>query len=246
MLLTSLISARRHPVDHLIRGLITFELFLVLVYWLDALLGAPFPLFHGLFDLDGEANIPTWFSSAQLLLIALTLLASMFYHRRPERPSKLMLFSVSAVFVLLSADEVVQLHEGITGVLGSRYIDWGPELLNDYKAASLLAVVPVVIVLRKIYPELTAFWNWSRPSSLIAIGGLCTIVLGASVIESVGYKFLEPGSIAYKVEVTIEEFLEMFGASLILHSALSFALGRLESRFNEASRLTSMAVLVGR
>jgi hypothetical protein len=65
--------------------------------------------------------------------------------------------------------------------------------------------------------------------------------LGASVIESVGYKFLEPGSIAYKVEVTVEEFLEMFGASLILNSAMSLAHCRLESGLKEPSGFTSLA-----
>jgi hypothetical protein len=34
---------------------------------------------------------------------------------------------------------------------------------------------------------------------------------------------LQKGSLAYQVEVTFEEFLEMFGATLILRAALVFA-----------------------
>lgn len=241
MLLISRPSVRSRSADNLLRGLIVFEVLLVAVYWIDTLLGAPISLLHGLFDLDGEANIPTWFSSAQLLLIGLMLLVASLFQRRSERPSRVMLFSLAAGFVMVSADEVVQLHEGITGLMGARYIDWVPSLFNEYRAASFLAIVLLIVVLRNIYPNIAAFWNWSRRSSLLALAGIAMIVLGASVIESVGYKFLQPNSIAYRVEVTAEEFLEMFGASLILRSALAFAGDRIGSHSSRSSRAIWMA-----
>jgi hypothetical protein len=61
-------------------------------------------------------------------------------------------------------------------------------------------------------------------------------MLGGCVLESIGYRFLQPGSLAYKVEVSVEEFLEMLGASLILHSVTTFALDSLDLLFAGAER----------
>jgi hypothetical protein len=243
MLVPSRSSVRDRSADNLLRGLIIFEVLLVVFHWVDALLGAPVPLLHGLFDLDGEANIPTWFSSAQLLVIGLVLLIAALHNGSTGKPSRLLLCCLSAGFVLVSADEVVQLHEGITGVLGARYIDWAPSLANEYRGTSILAAVALMIVLRNLYPNMVAFWKWSRKLSLMALAGFSMMILGASVIESIGYKFMQPGSIAYSVEVSVEELLEMVGASLILRSAVLFAKDRVESPSKDGSLSISMAHL---
>jgi hypothetical protein len=151
-----------------------------------------------------------------------------FYRRKPGKPSRAFLLSVGTVFVLLSADEVVQLHEGITGLLGSRYLDWIPSMLGAHKAALLLCLGMCLVVFRIVYPDLRAAWMWSRRGCLVAIAGCCVIVLGGCVLESIGYRFLQPGSIAYKMEITVEEFLEMAGATMILHSVTTFALDSLD------------------
>lgn len=52
------------------------------------------------------------------------------------------------------------------------------------------------------------------------------MLLGGSVLEAIGYRYLQKGTFAYQVEVTAEEFLEMFGATLILRAALAFARDR--------------------
>ena len=221
-------SASTQSANRLIRRLIITEIVLVAAYWIDILLGEPVPLLHGLFDLDGEANIPTWFSSGQLLAIAIVLWVVAFYRRNPEKPSRALLLAAGTGFLFLSADEVVQLHEGITGLMGSRYLDWIPSMLGAHRTALLLCLGISLVAFRIVYPDLRAAWNWSRRGCLIAIAGCCTIVLGGCVLESIGYRFLQPGSIAYKMEVTAEEFFEMLGASLILHSVTKFALDSLD------------------
>ena len=47
-------------------------------------------------------------------------------------------------------------------------------------------------------------------------------MMGASVLETIGYEFIEKGTLIYRVEVSAEEFLEMLGASLILYTVVSF------------------------
>src|SRR5205807_793123 len=113
---------------------------LVALYWLDILSGEP-PLLNPLFDLDGEAHIPAWFSSAQLLTIALSLWTANRFRRSTELlPSRWFLNLLASGFLLLSLDETAQVHGTLTGVIGSRYADWVPRLLSNHKAYAVLAM----------------------------------------------------------------------------------------------------------
>ena len=206
----------------IVRPLLALELLLVAFYWLKNLCGDP-PLLNPLFDLDGEANIPAWFSSAQLLTIALTLWTANRFRADKSMPSRLFLNLLAAGFLLLSLDETAQVHETITGVIGSRYADWAPLLLSSHKAFAVLAMIGIFGILKTFYKDARAAWRWSRRDCTICLLGVCVVILGGSVIEAIGYLYLQKGSLAYQVEVTFEEFLEMFGATLILRTALVFA-----------------------
>ncbi|MFN2384908.1 MAG: hypothetical protein ABR576_01220 [Thermoanaerobaculia bacterium] len=85
------------------------------LYLLDAALGHPNRRFTRLVDLDGEANLPTWYSSGQLLVLGLLLgLFAIATDRREERSWPF--FALAALCHLMSLDEVAQIHEP----LGSR------------------------------------------------------------------------------------------------------------------------------
>lgn len=212
-----------------VRTLVAIELTLVALYLLDLLCGEPQP-FHLLFNLDGEANIPAWFSSAQLLAIALTLWTGGRSRGEWPQPSRWFLNLLAVGFLLLSLDETAQVHETVTGLIGSRYIDWVPVLLTDHKLFAVLALVAVFGVLKYFYPTWRAAWRGSRRECTMALIGVCLVLLGGSLIEALGYLWLEKGTMAYKMEVAAEEFLEMFGATLILRAALVFVLARVKRR----------------
>jgi hypothetical protein len=206
----------------IVRPLLAIELLLVALYWLKNLCGDP-PLLNPLFDLDGEANIPAWFSSAQLLTIAITLWTANRFRMDKLMPSRWFLNLLATGFLLLSLDETAQVHETITGVIGSRYADWAPLLFSGHKAFAVLALIGVYGVLHYFYKDARAAWRWSRRECTICLIGVCVVILGGSVLEAIGYLYLQKGSLAYKVEVSFEEFFEMFGATLILRAALVFA-----------------------
>src|ERR1044071_1537856 len=151
---TSTVSAARRVVW----ALLAVELLLVAFYWLKILCGDP-PLLNPLFDLDGEANIPAWFSSAQLLAIALTLWVTNRFRSDHTMPSRLFLNLLAAGFLVLSLDETAQIHETITGIIGSRYADWVPLLLSHHKAFAVLALVAVFGVLKYFYRDAHAMWR---------------------------------------------------------------------------------------
>jgi hypothetical protein len=207
----------------LLQSLIAIECLFVIVYAIDALLRERFWLLHALFDLDGEANIPTWFSSCQLFLIGAILFLLGVMPHKSERPSRPFLLVLSVRFLLLSLDETAQLHERITQGVGRRYIDWLPEFV--WGRASLTLSLPVVatFMLRLTLRDLSAIWRWSPRLSLLAMAGACISIFGGVVMEAIGYKLLQYGSPFYKFEVAIEESMEMFGASLILYFTILLA-----------------------
>jgi hypothetical protein len=204
------------------------ELLLVSFYWLDILLGSPVPVLHALVDLDGEGNLPAWFSSFQLALISLCLWFMVFRHRKPDRPSKTFFALLASGFLLWSADETAQMHERLTGWIGLRYVDWLPYFLNEHKALIALLIIMLLIIARLLWRDVAAFWQAYRRISLIAICGFCIVALGGAVLETIGYKYFLNGTtpLLYQAEVCLEEFFEMFGASLILYSASFLALNK--------------------
>ena len=232
--------------NRVVASIVLFELCLILVYWVDILIGEPEP-FHRLVNLDGEANIPAWFSSSQLLFGCLVAWVTALLQGSRNRPSGLFLFMIGSCFILMSMDETAQLHEGITGIIGTRYVDWLPTFLLTHAEIIALLLILALAGLRFMWRDLKAIWRWSRRESVLALAGMCVFMLGAAGIETLGYKFLQLGSLVYKIEVTIEEFMEMFGASLVVYAALSFAQDQLERngmiRFGRkaARRLTRAA-----
>ena len=215
---TSTISATRRVVW----SLLAVELLLVALYWLKIICGDP-PSLNPLFDLDGEANIPAWFSSAQLLAIALTLWTANRSRGSRPSPSRRFINLLAAGFALLSLDETAQIHETITGIIGSRYSDWVPPLVSHHKAFAVLTMIGLFGILKLFYKDVRAAWRWSRRECTICLIGVSLVLLGGSVLEAIGYRYLQKGTLAYQIEVSGEEFLEMLGATLILRAALAFA-----------------------
>jgi hypothetical protein len=199
------------------------ELLLILFYWIDILLGSPSPVLHALVDLDGEGNLPAWFSSFQLALISLGFWLLVFEHRNGERPSRLFLILWASVFLLWSVDETAMLHERATALLGSRYVDWLPAYLLDHKIIIFTIAVVLLIALRILWRDLAVMWQHYRHESLLAIQGFAICIFGGAILETIGYKFFAGGvnPFLYQTEVCFEEFLEMLGASFILYSSVS-------------------------
>jgi hypothetical protein len=224
---TSVQAARK--ARRLFFAMFLVELLLVSFYWLDILLGSPVAVLHALVDLDGEGNLPAWFSSFQLALISLSLWFMVFRQSPSDRPSRAFFALPATVFLLWSADETAQMHERLTGWIGLRYVDWLPYFLSQHKALVALLIVLLLAIARLLWPDVVAFWQTPhRRVGLIALCGFCVVFLGGAVLETIGYKFFLNGTtpLLYQTEVCLEEFFEMFGASLILYSTSWLAFSR--------------------
>lgn len=201
------------------------ELLLVLLYWIDILLGSPSPVLHALVDLDGEGNLPAWFSSFQLALISLCLWSLVFGNRKGERPSRRFLILLASTFLLWSLDETAMLHERATALLGSRYVDWLPAYLLDHKISIIAIATLLFILLRILWRDLAVMWQLHRHESMLAIQGFAICFFGGAILETIGYKYFAEGvdPFLYQTEVCFEEFFEMLGASFLLYSSMSLA-----------------------
>ena len=181
-------------------------------------------LLYELFDLNGENNVPTWFTSMVWAMAAgLAMVAS----RCEFSPDALMRLSWSllgGVFLLLSLDEVGSLHERLLGLAGdslqsalgladSFYYSWAP---MGMLAVILVAGVFVPFLLR--IPRGVA-------ARLILAGGV--FLSGSLAIETIGSSY-EAGWIvsteAFRITwyrlIFVEEVLEMIGAILAVHALL--------------------------
>jgi hypothetical protein len=163
-----------------------------------------------LLDLDGERNLPTAFSSAQLLAVGLLALAL-----RSERPpgalsgtvpvSGLVWAVVASGFVYLSADEWFEIHERIRK----------------------RGRVPVWILV--FAPFAAVFAGWTLRGFLrqnveprlprLAAAGFGLMALGGFVAEWIGFHL---SGVSKGLEILAEECLEMSGASVMLFALLDY------------------------
>jgi len=207
---------------------ITCEIILVSIYWFDVATAGHFSLLHSLFDLDSEGNIPAWFSSSQLFCVALTYWASALRKRRLDRPSRIFFVLTGLAAAYVSSDETAQIHERITAWVGKRYVDWVVPLAAENFFFVMIAVALMMVICQLLAADLLLLWNNHRRITLIAALGIVIGLTGGMGVETLGYKLLrgQTDSMWYKIEVTVEEFMEMFGASLVLFSALSLSRAR--------------------
>jgi hypothetical protein len=170
------------------------------------------------FNVDQEANFPTWYASALLLagavLLALTAAAA---SRRADRSARSW-WGLAVVFLGLSIDEGAGLHELLIIPLreswhagGALYYTWvvpGIAVVLAVAAASvpLLAGLP-----RQIRRRLVA-------AGCLYVGGAVGMELVSGAYASAVCK----ACLSYALLTTLEEGLEMFGAVLLIRTLLDY------------------------
>jgi hypothetical protein len=199
-------------------GLILFELCLVAIYLAGNFIGHP-TIF---FNLDGEANLPAWFSSMQFLLIGQIFYLKSLQPNPKNLPSYFFLIIIAAGFIFLSVDEAAQIHETLSGILKRT------TSMPRFKEGNGIWILPYFLigtfVLYKFYKEILVMFIHFRKVTITIATGFILITFGAVVLEIIGYQFLlgDATKKLYFIEVAFEEFFEMAGASLVLYGALLF------------------------
>lgn len=184
---------------------------------------------RALFDLDAEASIPTWFSTVQLFVISGVLFVTSGHLRQRDRRERQRdrrvlssLFVAGGFFFLfLSMDEGAAIHEKVTPV--ARKLDWDWLLFAGQHGGWMTLYLAVAAVLAlALHRYLFVLWGRFRREMQVALRGAAVYLIGAMLFETFSYLFVLPqGRMGlHEVQVTFEEFLEMFGVTLMLYAAL--------------------------
>jgi len=195
----------------------------------DFLLGEPFWRIHELFDLDSETSIPTWFSIIQLFMIGLIALLVAFSQTATPPPSKWGLTLFGLGFIYLSMDEGSVIHEKLT------YEFYNNPLVPYFHGTHGIWIVVYgcigIIVLLILHRDIFAVCKHFRKEALIFIGGMIIFLAGTAGSETITYFYVDKTNpFVYTVEVILEEFLEMVGASVLLYSVMLLAIKKLEHK----------------
>jgi len=212
-----------NQLNKLLYGLVAIEVLFVLIFFIDYLLGTPIWIIHTYFYLDGEMNIPAWFSSIQLSLVGIVFLLRAYQPVSSDYPSPVFMLMLGAGFLFLSADELTKIHETFSKTLKS--IEWVPRFKGGnglWISVYLLLCLTFVLT---TYRHFCAMWNLYRKESFFMMTGIMVFLLGAVGFEIISYQFLrdDTSSMLYQVEVAVEEFLEMMGISLVLYGSILFS-----------------------
>ena len=178
------------------------------------------PYLYGLIDLidfDSEKNLPTLYSSLQLML-ASSLLVVIGSRHKSSGESYAPWHALAAIFLYLGIDEFVQIHE--------RFLDFVRE---DFQLTGLfyyawvvpygIGVLTFVIAFSKFLmklPRKTARW-FIASGAIFVTGAIGFEMLGARHYEAYGLD-----NVAYSILYTCEESLEMLGIALFVYALLAY------------------------
>ncbi len=168
-----------------------------------------------IFNPDWEQTIPAWFSSCLMLMIAAACALVARDRRRDGGGYARRWMALVPIFLYLSADESVALHERV-GTLIKHVVHTS----GIFTFAWVIPALAVLVVLAVVYfPFVRALPRGVR--GLVALSG-SLYVGGALGMEMVGgvIKTRYGAGDLYFTAVTIEEFLEMVGLVTFLGAAL--------------------------
>jgi len=150
------------------------------------------------FNLDQEANVPTWFAIALLFSVAITAMLIHFVGHRKRNTTSWWLFWLvfSAVFLFLSLDEASRVHEGIDNVFNVKWI----YVYLPFAALFFIFSSYFLIAI-----------NENRTLAYLILGGLIVYALGGLLCETISFYFYSG-----EAEVVLEEGFEMLGTIMVL------------------------------
>jgi hypothetical protein len=177
-------------------------------------------------DVGAEQSLPTYFSTLNLLLAALLLLLIWALGPRENGPSHRYWLALGLLFVLLSIDEAVSIHEVLGDILTHRVLRVHP--IFDYHSWVPFGIAFVLVVgglfvnfLRQLPRRLVLQFI---AAGVLFVGGALGVEFVGAIMMYTG--IATPHDILYKLRRLIEEGGEMYG--IVLFNAALF--GELASR----------------
>lgn len=177
--------------------------------------------FMGLFDLDSEANLPTWFSQTLLLVIAILLGTITFWRVKTKKPKSenWQWASLSIMALLMSIDEGSVVHEKFS-LLVARYT-------GDLSGTPLYfawVIVGIFLVLVMLLIFFRFWWRLPTKTKWLLFSAVVVFLAGSIGMELLGGYYISTESLdgTYRLMVLAEELLEMLGSVIAIYALLEY------------------------
>ncbi len=186
------------------------------------------PKVYRLFWFSGEFGFPAWFS-AMMLAAAGVLLLLITGQRRLREWSIWPTFVLGAGFFLMSADELLQLHEETVYLVTRRWFPNAGEYARTWTAGGALLALVVGLAMIPMLRRLPRLTCWL----FLAAGA--TYLGGALGLEALSGLFEDPEGPLYSRKIyilvmTAEETCEKLGVILFLHALIAYYAALLRDR----------------
>ena len=170
------------------------------------------------FNVDAEANIPTYFSS--LLLLGAAVLAGIIASAARRRGAAFVNHwrMLAVILAYVSLDEFASLHENLISPLRTLL---GADGLFFY--AWVIPALGILLLLGVVYARF--FWHLSPRSKVLFAGAALVYVGGGLGVEMIGGLYASQYGVAtfnYALITTVEEALEMVGLAILIYALLDY------------------------
>jgi hypothetical protein len=168
-------------------------------------------------DLDGEANLPTWYASIKWFCVA-TLLGIFAHHHVTLSQSKSWpLVTLPLVFLALSLDETAQIHEWL-GRESDTLLPGGSRTHTLFSRTGIwmfVIGVPFLFFFVVLISSMRSYFQ-RAPSALVKVLlGMAIALAGAIGVETLS-NFVGRNSVYNVLQILLEESCEMLGATIVL------------------------------
>jgi hypothetical protein len=177
-----------------------------------------------LFGVGNDLSVPSWYSSI-VLLFAAVLVAVIALAKIRHRGDYAFRWGVlSVVFLYLSSDEMLRLHESMSGaLLQPALAALGYEPSGIFRYPWILVYAPLTLVFVLAYFK---FWL-DLPSKiriLFFVAGALFVggAVGAEMVNGLLHDSYGQGGVLYAAMTHLEEFLEMLGIVIFVYALLSY------------------------
>jgi hypothetical protein len=174
-----------------------------------------------LFDLGDERNLPSYYSALLLFFISGLLFLISLLVRISGGKNELRWVLLSIIFLFLSVDESINLHEK-SGAVFKKIV--GSSNLPDYFQYGWVLPYLIVLVFLGLYFARFFFILDMKTKVRFAVA-FVVYVFGAAGLEMIESKYhIMYGTyhLMYKIFVTIEEIMEMIGSILFIRALLIY------------------------
>lgn len=181
-------------------------------YIINSLFGYPFGVLARLLNFDGGGSLYSWYTSIKFFCIFI-LSAAFAHYKFKENRKSFLLYFLPVLFLLLSIEESVRIHEWlgcVTCVLGGQL---GTDLHNS-KLWMLIYGLPFLVLFLFWGSSVKKYISDNPTSYKKLVLGMCLMLLGALGLNIIS-TFLEH-SIWWLTAIVVEEGFEMIGATVML------------------------------